>query len=305
MIQGWRLCPTFVRPIATANRCHISDQSFFPPPKPPFYTRSQNTLLFSLPMEPLRAKTTVPKGHPLYKTELCIHYPRGSCRLGKDCSFAHGRAELRAMPKRGGKLPCKWGDKCRNKDSGCTFGHGTDDEGDSDYEIKRPIRVYSTNISTTPANPQRPTPAAQTAWSAFPPISPTTATNLADMTDLMFKTLSEMGFPEPQAAHAAFKVASEKRRLGSRTEVSEHEVIEVLFAEQAGKEAKAKADREISENASGIRECTICCDRDRDAVFLPCGHASFCKVCGDDLKRRGKGCPVCRKPILEVKKVYY
>ena len=101
-------------------------------------------------MSGLRSKV-LDMNHPLYKTVLCEHYLVRNCRLGDKCSFAHGERELRqTTPPRRRKNPCKWGSACFNKDSGCVFGHGTDDEDDD--KVVRP--------STSPTSRAAPTPSA-------------------------------------------------------------------------------------------------------------------------------------------------
>lgn len=36
-----------------------------------------------------------PTPEQLYKTQLCIHFQRGACRYGAQCTFAHGASELK------------------------------------------------------------------------------------------------------------------------------------------------------------------------------------------------------------------
>ncbi|KAF8429671.1 hypothetical protein EV426DRAFT_557052 [Tirmania nivea] len=40
------------------------------------------------------------KYNPLYKTEMCRNWSEmGHCRYGRTCQFAHGRTELRQVPR--------------------------------------------------------------------------------------------------------------------------------------------------------------------------------------------------------------
>jgi len=50
--------------------------------------------------------------------------------------------------------------------------------------------------------------------------------------------------------------------------------------------------------------CCICMDRLKDGVITPCGHKCICTLCGERLMARGVGCPVCRRPIVSVVRVY-
>ena len=47
----------------------------------------------------------------------------------------------------------------------------------------------------------------------------------------------------------------------------------------------------ISEN--NLLECSICCDGERDVVFMPCRHYITCLTCSRKLDK----CPICRKKI--------
>ena len=48
-------------------------------------------------------------------------------------------------------------------------------------------------------------------------------------------------------------------------------------------------------------ECVCCMDKERDTIFLPCGHLSCCGTCATKLPK-GK-CPICRKKFKDFKKV--
>jgi len=57
-----------------------------------------------------------------------------------------------------------------------------------------------------------------------------------------------------------------------------------------------------SEDGGASRECAICMDAVVDTVFVPCGHMATCADCGKKLNKRP--CPVCRKKIKIVQRVY-
>ena len=50
--------------------------------------------------------------------------------------------------------------------------------------------------------------------------------------------------------------------------------------------------------------CCICADQNRNTVCLPCRHMSMCFNCTKDFLERQKDCPICRKPIENIVKVY-
>ena len=55
----------------------------------------------------------------------------------------------------------------------------------------------------------------------------------------------------------------------------------------------------------GTAECVICMEERADAVCVPCGHNAACITCLEDIKRSTGNCPVCRKALREVVKLYH
>ena len=65
--------------------------------------------------------------------------------------------------------------------------------------------------------------------------------------------------------------------------------------------------RELEENQTieqteEVREsvCSICCERDSNAVLMDCRHGGFCYECAITTWKRKKSCPLCRSSISEV-----
>ncbi|EDV21627.1 uncharacterized protein TRIADDRAFT_59820 [Trichoplax adhaerens] len=52
------------------------------------------------------------------------------------------------------------------------------------------------------------------------------------------------------------------------------------------------------------KECAICMDKPRNCVFRPCNHMCSCIDCAKIVKKRSDGCPICRKRITEVLRVF-
>ena len=50
--------------------------------------------------------------------------------------------------------------------------------------------------------------------------------------------------------------------------------------------------------------CIICMDRSRDALIRPCNHMVVCYACATLLLQRRETCPICRKKIDDVIRVY-
>lgn len=57
---------------------------------------------------------------------------------------------------------------------------------------------------------------------------------------------------------------------------------------------------------NNMTECCICTDNIADTATIPCGHKSFCYSCINDYHTTNpyKGCPVCRKEIMMVTKIF-
>ncbi|XP_015778988.1 PREDICTED: protein ELC-like [Acropora digitifera] len=50
--------------------------------------------------------------------------------------------------------------------------------------------------------------------------------------------------------------------------------------------------------------CIVCMELKKDSVLMPCGHLGICFKCANRCKETSKTCPVCRKEIIEVCRVY-
>jgi len=50
--------------------------------------------------------------------------------------------------------------------------------------------------------------------------------------------------------------------------------------------------------------CSICYSSSKEALLLPCNHLTSCMECAQQLKTVTKCCPICRKPIKRVAKVF-
>jgi hypothetical protein len=55
---------------------------------------------------------------------------------------------------------------------------------------------------------------------------------------------------------------------------------------------------------TSIGECVICFDGPQTAVCVPCGHNAMCMGCAEEVMESTCECPVCRRPIRELIKLY-
>ena len=53
------------------------------------------------------------------------------------------------------------------------------------------------------------------------------------------------------------------------------------------------------------QECAVCMQNNSDTVIYDCGHCCLCYNCAHDLLRLKHHCPICRRPIKDVIKVFY
>lgn len=56
---------------------------------------------------------------------------------------------------------------------------------------------------------------------------------------------------------------------------------------------------------SSEKECVVCMDNERNCVLHPCHHLCTCINCGRLLFKRQDACPICRRAITNVFRVYH
>ena len=59
-------------------------------------------------------------------------------------------------------------------------------------------------------------------------------------------------------------------------------------------------NREVGDASS---PCVICFDAPKDLAFIPCGHKCVCPSCADHYDEEN-GCPICRRPVVDVLRIY-
>uniref|UniRef100_T1JDT2 RING-type domain-containing protein n=1 Tax=Strigamia maritima TaxID=126957 RepID=T1JDT2_STRMM len=91
------------------------------------------------------------------------------------------------------------------------------------------------------------------------------------------------------------------KRLGGRTKYFVPELAHLgNFAPDRDDLSLTYTNRSNADN-----ECAVCMDHIRDCVFNPCHHLSTCVKCGHLLLSRGEGCPICRKDIVEIIRIFH
>lgn len=69
-------------------------------------------------------------------------------------------------------------------------------------------------------------------------------------------------------------------------------------------QSKSEVQTEITNEDTSVNDsklCKICCDNEMNAILFPCMHIIACVTCAFSLD----SCPVCRKQISEVKRIYF
>ncbi|KAF0689464.1 Aste57867_19099 [Aphanomyces stellatus] len=94
--------------------------------------------------------------------------------------------------------------------------------------------------------------------------------------------------------------APERKRMpsvASSTSSTKPKLLQTLFA--------SNDDAKGSESSARRRDCIVCFDGPQDAVCVPCGHNAICMDCAEHLMAQDtRPCPVCRKNIREVVRIY-
>lgn len=92
---------------------------------------------------------------------------------------------------------------------------------------------------------------------------------------------------ELQEWKAGWPVPHSRRHLGRCTKAELQLVL---------KHSEALRD-EAKEALSALDQCSICMDRARSTVFLPCRHQLACAECGIRCLEERAICPLCRSPV--------
>ncbi|PRD36121.1 UNVERIFIED_CONTAM: lcdH [Trichonephila clavipes] len=65
------------------------------------------------------------------------------------------------------------------------------------------------------------------------------------------------------------------------------------------------ADFDLDEPLGREKDCVVCMDEERNCVLHPCHHMCTCISCGRLLLKRQDACPICRKHISSIFRVYH
>ena len=68
-------------------------------------------------------------------------------------------------------------------------------------------------------------------------------------------------------------------------------------------EAREQDGASAAGAGNGVRECCICLTEAVDTLLRPCNHLVACSGCARRLARHP--CPVCRRPVRSVERVFF
>eukprot|EP00966_Prymnesium_polylepis_P106202 2459989-Prymnesium_polylepis.1 len=61
---------------------------------------------------------------------------------------------------------------------------------------------------------------------------------------------------------------------------------------------------DVTADAPASALCSICMSAPKDHAFIPCGHICTCAMCAHAIFESAKGCPVCRRAVVDCLKTY-
>ncbi|CAN1134387.1 E3 ubiquitin-protein ligase APD2 [Linum perenne] len=105
--------------------------------------------------------------------------------------------------------------------------------------------------------------------------------------------------PGPERAPLLSNKEDDLSSWGSYESMSNDESNLEEFMAQQG-----KSTRDIDDSSFTRRLCAICFDAPRDCFFLPCGHCVACFACGTRIAEVSGVCPICRRQMKKVRKIY-
>lgn len=119
----------------------------------------------------------------------------------------------------------------------------------------------------------------------------------------------ELSIKAKAEAEARFKEIETQKQLEiCQQELKNKELSALVLAHELDLEMKRlEMVEKVQENfAKNNTECVICQCLPADTAPTPCGHLNFCYECIDTYFKGNpnKGCPICRKNIIMITKIY-
>lgn len=144
-------------------------------------------------------------------------------------------------------------------------------------------------------------------------IVPSTYTSLATL-EKVRQFLSRMGKVAFLRAGKDPRVLTSKEREAKKAQFIKNmreckgtvQKIPPTIPNLADKQILSKgADFDLDEPMGREKDCVVCMDEERNCVLHPCHHMCTCISCGRLLLKRQDACPICRKHISSIFRVYH
>ena len=71
-----------------------------------------------------------------------------------------------------------------------------------------------------------------------------------------------------------------------------------------GGEGVTQGASEEEPDYEGKYPCSVCLGAPKEAATMPCGHLCVCVACGKRIATENCGCPICRRPVSAVLRIY-
>ena len=111
--------------------------------------------------------------------------------------------------------------------------------------------------------------------------------------------------------HKEVAVTSKEQSPSPAEQVAEQEHLKLAEDNIAIKTAESEAGRMVSEPEPKLQVkvedsnlCVVCLDDIRSHLLVPCGHHCACMDCAKLLVQKGDPCPICRKQIESIVRVF-
>lgn len=105
------------------------------------------------------------------------------------------------------------------------------------------------------------------------------------------------------------KQAQDVARLQAESKRKERELenmkkqLEEAF-DRIGDKPEEYSSEETPIELTDSNMCKVCLDEIADTAFTPCGHKVTCEDCADTIKRTTSKCPMCRRYVLKLMRIY-
>ena len=103
-------------------------------------------------------------------------------------------------------------------------------------------------------------------------------------------------FEDFNSTNGSWKRLSKEAQISSRFLLNDKSIFKIGTTQAY----VCKINSVLVNKIENMNACVICCEADRDALYLPCKHNTACVKCSKNIKE----CPICRRKIEDFIKIY-